>query len=60
MKLTKSKFPFYYMLGLGFLNIVEGLVTILSLGFYTTDGISLRYVINYHKKIKNANINRNL
>ena len=59
MKLRKSKFPFYYILGLGLLNIIEGLIMILSLGFYTTDGISLKYVINYHKKIKNANINRN-
>lgn len=50
MKLTKSKFPFYYILGLGFLTIFDGLVMILSFGNYTSQ-TTLKYVLNYHRKL---------
>lgn len=48
--LKRTKFPAWYMLGLGFINLIEGLIIILSLGRYTSNNFSLRYVMNYHKK----------
>jgi len=50
MKIKRSKFPPLYIIGLGFLNIFDGLIAILSLGFYTS-GTTLPYVMNYHKKL---------
>lgn len=50
MKITRSKFPFYYIIGLGFLNIFDGLVMIFSLGHFTTQ-TTLSYVMKYHKKL---------
>lgn len=50
MKITRSKFPFYYIIGLGFLNIFDGLVMIFTLGHFTTQ-TTLPYVMNYHKKL---------
>lgn len=59
MKITKSKFPFYYILGLGFLTIFDGLVMVLSFGNYTSQ-TTLKYVLNYHKKyVKNKKLEHN-
>lgn len=54
LKLTKSKFSNQYILILGLLNIIDGLVMILSLGFYTSQ-LTLPYVLHIaqKKKIKN-------
>lgn len=51
MKLTKSKFPFYYILGLGFITVFDGLVMILSLGNFTAQ-CTFKYVMWYNRKLK--------
>lgn len=51
MKITKSKFPNLHIIGLGFLNIFDGLVMVLTLGNFTSQ-TTFNYVINYHKKLR--------
>lgn len=56
--LKKTKFPFWYILILGFIHIAEGLIQVLSLGNLTSNNWSLKYVMNYHRKnIKSKSCN---
>ena len=54
IKITRSKFKCGYIIGLGFLNIFDGLIMILTLGNYTTQ-TTLGYVLKYHQNLKNKN-----
>ncbi len=50
--IRKSPFPFWYIIGLGFLNIFDGVVMVITLGHYTSQ-TTLHYVMSYHKKQRN-------
>lgn len=51
----RSKFPFWYIWILGWISIFDGIVMIITLGFYTSQ-FTLPYVMNFHKRtIKSKN-----
>ena len=47
--LNKSKQPWHYIFVLGFLNIIDGLIMMLTLGNYTSQ-LTFPYITNFHKR----------
>lgn len=56
----RTKFPFWYMIGLAFIMIFDALVIILTLAQFTSQ-YQLQYVFWYHKRkhLKNKVITKN-
>lgn len=48
-KFKRTTFPFWYMMGLGFINIFDGLIVVLTLGQYTSQW-QFQYVMKWHRK----------